>query len=160
MNPKSAPSSPATSVLFVCMGNICRSPAAEGVFRKQVTEAGRAGEFEIDSAGTNSYHVGHPADSRMKTIAAGRGYQLDSISRQIQRQDFDRFDFIVVMDEDNFAKVSRQDPGSRAEVVRMCDYCESRDETEVPDPYYGGEAGFQQVIDILEDACSGLLKRL
>jgi protein-tyrosine phosphatase len=149
----------AISILFVCLGNICRSPTAEGVFRKLVSDAGRESEFEVDSAGTANYHSGGPADSRMRATAKIRGYQLDSIARQITHADFERFDLIVTMDNDNFHDVSAVNPGSRAKIVRMCDYCEAFDETEVPDPYYGGEAGFQNVIDILEDACVNLLRQ-
>lgn len=149
-----------TSVLFVCMGNICRSPTAEGVFRKMVTDAGRSSEFEIDSAGTIGYHTGEPADRRMRSAADGRGYQLDSRARQIKTSDFHRFDWIVTMDDANFDEVILLDPGSKARVVRMCDYCEIHSETEVPDPYYGGEAGFYKVIDILEDACANLLVQI
>jgi len=147
------------SVLFVCMGNICRSPTAEGVFRKLVSEAGRHSDFEIDSAGTIGYHAGDRADRRMRAAAADRGYQLDSIARRIEVADFDRFDLIVAMDNANFRDVSAMAPESEARIVRMCDYCEEHEETEVPDPYYGGEAGFQKVIDILEDACSNLLRQ-
>lgn len=147
-----------TSILFVCMGNICRSPTAEGVFRKLVTDAGRESEFTIDSAGTIGYHSGEPADSRMRAAAAARGYQLDSLARRVTASDFDQFDLIVTMDEDNFLNVSAMDPGNGARIVRMCEYCTEHDETEVPDPYYGGPAGFQTVINILEDACSNLLK--
>jgi protein-tyrosine phosphatase len=148
------------SVLFVCMGNICRSPAAEGVFRKLVTDAGRESEFHIDSAGTHGYHIGHPPDSRMLAAAAGRGYRLDSTARRILSDDFERFELIVVMDDDNFRQVSALHTGAGAQVVRMCDYCEVREETEVPDPYYGGDAGFEQVLDILEDACANLLRQV
>jgi protein-tyrosine phosphatase len=140
------------------MGNICRSPAAEGVFRKLVADAGRGADFHIDSAGTISYHAGHPADSRMRAAAAQRGFQLDSIARRICHDDFDRFDLIVTMDEENFQAVGAMDPGGKAKVVRMCDYSTGRDEREVPDPYYGGDAGFHQVLDILENACANLLK--
>jgi protein-tyrosine phosphatase len=142
------------------MGNICRSPAAEGVFRKLVVDAGREAEFHIDSAGTHGYHIGHPPDSRMRAAAAGRGYLLGSTARRIERTDFDRFQLIVTMDEDNFREVSALHSGAGARVVRLCDYCEQRDETEVPDPYYGGAAGFEQVLDILEDACSNLLRQV
>ena len=147
------------SILFVCMGNICRSPTAEGVFRKLVSDAGRDAEFKIDSAGTISFHAGGKADRRMRAAAEGRGYSLDSIARQIKHTDFDHFDLIVTMDDANFDDVSAMHPGSGARLVRMCDYCEEFDETEVPDPYYGGEAGFHKVIDILEDACSNLLRQ-
>jgi protein-tyrosine phosphatase len=148
------------SVLFVCMGNICRSPAAEGVFRKLVSDAGRTDEFHIDSAGTHGYHVGHPPDSRMLAAAAGRGYRLDSKARRLDASDFERFQWIVTMDEDNYANVGAMDSGGGARVVRMVDYCERLDPPEVPDPYYGGAAGFEEVLDILEDACSGFLRRV
>ena len=94
----------------------------------------------------------------MRAAARGRGYSLESIARRIEPGDFDRFDLIVTMDDENFQNVSAINPGSRARVVRMCDYCEKHQETEVPDPYYGGEAGFQYVIDMLEDACANLLR--
>ena len=148
-----------TSILFVCMGNICRSPTAEGVFRKLVSDAGRSADFEIDSAGTIGYHVGHPADSRMQAAAKERGYRLDSIARRVERDDFDRFDLIVAMDNDNYRDLNSMNPGSRSEIIRMCDYCEEHDATEVPDPYYGGDQGFYTVIDILEDACQNLLRQ-
>lgn len=142
------------------MGNICRSPTAEGVFRKLVDEAGRGSEFEIDSAGTIGYHQGDKADSRMRAAAESRGYLLEGRARQIDLRDFDLFDLIVTMDEENYRNVEALDPGSRARLVRMCDYCEVHDVTEVPDPYYGGERGFHVVIDILEDSCGNLLQKL
>lgn len=149
-----------TSVLFVCMGNICRSPTAEGVFRQLVFDAGRDAEFEVDSAGTIGYHQGERADPRMRAAASGRGYELSSRARRIELLDFDRFDLIVTMDEDNYRDVEAMNPGSRARVVRMIDYCKEHQVSEVPDPYYGGESGFHQVIDILEDSCGNLLHRL
>jgi len=148
------------SVLFVCMGNICRSPTAEGVFRKLVTGSGRVAEFDIDSAGTIGYHSGSSADARMRAAAQARGYSLDSRARRIESSDFSRFDLIVTMDDANYSDVQAMDDGSGARIVRMCDYCEEHDETEVPDPYYGGEQGFVTVIDILEDACGNLLKQI
>ncbi|MBT8046957.1 MAG: low molecular weight phosphotyrosine protein phosphatase [Xanthomonadales bacterium] len=148
------------SVLFVCMGNICRSPTAEGIFRKLVSEAGRDADFSIDSAGTIGYHAGHKADSRMRSAAAARGYDLTSMARRIETEDFHQFDWIVTMDDDNFRDVNRINPEARARVVRMCEYCESHDVSEVPDPYYGGEQGFHTVIDILEDACGNFLRRV
>ncbi|MGD2128992.1 MAG: low molecular weight protein-tyrosine-phosphatase [Lysobacterales bacterium] len=147
-----------TSILFVCMGNICRSPTAEAVFKKLVSDAGRSGEFTVESAGTIGYHAGSPPDSRMRAAAESRGYRLESVARQIKPSDYDQFDMIVTMDEDNFREVTARDPGSLARIVRMCDYCEIHQVGEVPDPYYGGEQGFHKVIDILEDACSNLLR--
>lgn len=141
------------------MGNICRSPAAEGVFRQMVTDAGLEERIEIDSAGTHSYHVGHPADERMRNVARGRGYELDSIARKLVVEDFDRFDLIITMDEENFDEAMSLRPGKGAQVVRMTDYCEVSDADEVPDPYYGKEEGFHTVIDILEDGCFNLLQR-
>jgi protein-tyrosine phosphatase len=142
------------------MGNICRSPTAEGVFRKLVSDAGRDSKFRVDSAGTIGYHSGGMADRRMRSAALERGYILESRARRIEPADFDRFDLIVTMDEANFRDVQEMNPGAGAQVVRMCDYCEEHEETEVPDPYYGGEAGFYKVIDILEDACGNLLRQL
>jgi len=142
------------------MGNICRSPAAEGVFRKFVSAAGRDEEFYVDSAGTIGYHAGGRADSRMRAVAQSRGYRLESIARRIEVEDFDIFDFIVTMDDDNFRDVSAMDPGDGASVVRMCDYCEKHDNSEVPDPYYGGATGFENVLDILEDACASFLRQV
>jgi len=147
------------SLLFVCMGNICRSPAAEGVFRKVVADAGRAHEFEIDSAGTIGYHQGNPADSRMRAAASRRGYRLDSRARRLADDDYGRFQLIVAMDDDNYRDILAGHPGEGAEVVRMVDFCTTVDATEVPDPYYGGPAGFEHVLDILEDACGGLMRR-
>lgn len=95
----------------------------------------------------------------MRTVAKERGYRLESIARRIKRTDFEHFDLIVAMDDDNFHDVKAMSPGSGARIVRMCDYCEAFDETEVPEPYYGGEAGFNRVIDILEDACTNLLRQ-
>ena len=148
------------SILFICLGNICRSPAAEGVFRKMVAYSGRGKEFSIDSAGTNGYHIGDLADPRMRAAAASRGYSLESRARRIDHKDFDQFDLIVTMDEANYRHITTMHPGIGAEVVRMCDYCKKHQLAEVPDPYYGEEADFNEVLDILEDACANLLKTL
>lgn len=148
------------SILFVCMGNICRSPAAEGVFRNMVSNADREAEFEIDSAGTIGYHSGDRADSRMRAAASQRGYVLESRARRLEQSDFDEFDLIVAMDNDNYRDIRDRRQEQGAAVVRMCDYCTVRRESEVPDPYYGGPSGFEDVLDILEDACSGLLEQL
>ncbi|MBT8039401.1 MAG: low molecular weight phosphotyrosine protein phosphatase [Xanthomonadales bacterium] len=147
-------------VLFVCMGNICRSPAAEGVFRKLVENAGADDRFKIDSAGTIGYHAGEPADSRMRQAASRRGYSLDSRARRVVAGDFGDFDLIVTMDEANYRDVAERDTGQGARVVRMTDYCRRHRIDEVPDPYYGGSDGFENVLNILEDACSILLEEL
>ena len=147
------------SVLFVCMGNICRSPAAEGVFRKLVADAGRADEFDIDSAGTISYHSGDRADRRMRAAAEERGYRLESIARRVRPEDFERFELIVAMDDANFDDLQPRARHGSARLVRMCAYSSQSGILEVPDPYYGGDAGFQIVLDILEDACANLLRR-
>lgn len=142
------------------MGNICRSPSAEGVFRKLVADAGLDDAFEIDSAGTIGYHSGDRADSRMRAAASARGYSLDSRARRIEVRDFEDFDLVVTMDDANYRDVRDIDPGNGARVVKMCEYCSRHDETEVPDPYYGGARGFETVLDILEDACGNLLEQL
>lgn len=151
-----------TRVLFVCLGNICRSPAAEGVFLSQLQQAGLAHAFEVDSAGTGGWHVGHPADARMRAAAERRGILLTSRARQLEREDLDRFDHILTMDEDNLAAV-RALAGSgshRATVTPLTSYCRRHGASHVPDPYYGGSQGFEQVLDLLDDACAGLLAQL
>lgn len=146
-------------ILFVCMGNICRSPAAEGVFRKLVRAKGLCGAIEIDSAGTIDYHAGQPSDERMRRAANRRGFRLESIARGIEREDFPRFDWIVTMDEANYANVLRLAPseGDRRKVRRFTDWVDMEGIDEVPDPYYGGSSGFDHVLDILEDGCENLL---
>lgn len=141
------------------MGNICRSPAAEGVLRQRVREAGLAEAIEVDSAGTGGWHAGEPADARMIAAAARRGYELTGRARQVMASDFERFDWIVVMDRQNLRDLKPFDPGGgRWSKVRLLgEFCTRHDEEEVPDPYYGGEAGFQKVLDLLEDGCAGLL---
>lgn len=149
-------------ILFVCLGNICRSPAAEAVFRDRVEKAGLAGRFEIDSAGLIGYHAGDGADPRMKAHAARRGYRLDSISRPVAPEDFDRFDRIVGMDDRNLRELRRlgRKTESGAAICKMTDFCRKSDCTEVPDPYYGGDAGFELLLDLIEDASDGLLERI
>ncbi len=153
---------PPTRVLFVCMGNICRSPAAEGVFLHLLAEAGLEDCFAVDSAGTGGWHVGHRADRRMIAAAERRGIHLPSRARQIEAADLQRFDHILTMDADNLAAVrrlERQAPGG-ARISPLIDHCRQRRSPEVPDPYYGGEDGFERVLDLLEDACAGLLEDL
>ncbi len=146
-------------ILFVCMGNICRSAAAEGYFRHILDEAGLLDEYVVDSAGTIGYHAGSPADGRMQDAAAERGYRLDSRSRRVVVEDFDRFDLILAMDRDNLSdlKSLQQQSNSGAELKLFCEYCRDHDLQDVPDPYYGGARGFEIVLDIVEDGCRELL---
>ena len=154
--------SPVERILFVCLGNICRSPAAEEVMRKLVSDAGLEHEFFLDSAGLIDYHEGEPADARMRAHAARRGYHITHLSRPVRYDDFVDFDWIVVMDDRNISKLQSLAPGLEEEkkVVRMTDYCRLKVVDHVPDPYYGGDSGFENVLDILEDACAGLLDTL
>ncbi len=135
---------------------------AEGVFRKLVADAGRITEFTIDSAGTSGYHQGGPPDARMRAHASRRGYHLTHLSRRVQAEDLERFDLVIAMDNHNVEKLhgmARSDDQA-AKIKRMTDYCRHHQATEIPDPYYGGDAGFEHVIDLLEDACEGLLETL
>ena len=152
------------NVLFVCLGNICRSPAAEGVFLHLLNERGLSDRFVVDSAGTGGWHTGNPADRRMQAAAARRGIQLLSRARQISLDDLSDFDLVLTMDDANLAAVQglAREAGNRATatVRPMLSYSQRFSETEVPDPYYGGEAGFEHVLDLLEDPCSNLLDEL
>lgn len=156
------------SVLFVCMGNICRSPTAEGVFVRQVHEAGLSELVRIDSAGTHAYHVGHAPDERMQRAALRRGYDLSTQrARKVEAQDFTRFDYVLAMDEDNLAILqqlrAQLDAASvRAHLGLMMDFADAQAShpREVPDPYYGGEAGFERVLDMIEVAAEGLLESI
>ena len=146
-------------ILFVCLGNICRSPAAEGIMKHIVSENGRDDDFLIDSAGIGPWHVGELPDTRMRRHGAARGYNFNSRARQICRQDFSDFDLIVVMDHDNYRAVSHLAPTPKAmyKVVMMADYLRNfPGHSTVPDPYYGGDSGFELVLDLLEDACRQL----
>ena len=148
--------------MFVCLGNICRSPAAEEIMRRLVADAGLDKEIVLDSAGLIDYHEGEPADGRMRAHAARRGYQITHLSRPVRYDDFFDFDIIVGMDDRNISKLKALAPGLDEErkVVRMTDYCRLKVADHVPDPYYGGASGFENVLDILEDACAGLLDTL
>ena len=151
----------AISVLFVCMGNICRSPTAEGVFRHHVSEAGLNELIEIDSAGTHAYHVGEPPDRRARAAAERRGVSLEDIrARRVHPDDFDRFSYIVAMDQDNLAILEEQAEGMHREKLRLFLEFSVGPEREVPDPYYGGPTGFERVLDLVEDASRGLLEEL
>ena len=151
-------------ILFVCLGNICRSPAAEGVFLHLLKERGLSNQFLVDSAGTGGWHVGNPADRRMQAAANRRGIQLPSRARQISFDDFSEFDLVLTMDNANLTAVQSlaRKAGARATAMiqPMLSYAHRFSETEVPDPYYGGEAGFEHVLDLLEDACVNLLDEL
>ena len=151
-----------TRILFICMGNICRSPCAEGIMQNLVKQRGLENEFECDSAGTIDYHQGDPADLRMREHASLRGYELNSIARKFILQDFENFDWIITMDENNYSQISLLDKNNifTHKIRRMTDFCEGTKISSVPDPYYGGSQGFENVIDILEDACRGFLKHL
>jgi protein-tyrosine phosphatase len=150
------------SVLFCCMGNICRSPTAEGVFRHQVTLAGLEMRVRIDSAGTHDYHIGHAPDSRSQDAAAARGYALGNLrARQVAQQDFAAFDYILAMDKGNLAELRRVVPQEhRAKPRLFMDFSAGRAGSEVPDPYHGGPEGFEQVLDMVEDGCAGLLRAI
>lgn len=151
-------------LLFVCLGNICRSPSAEAVMNTYLKINQLESEFECDSAGTSGWHVGGPADSRMKQHAIKRDYNLTSIARQFDPEnDFNDFDLIIGMDEQNVndlkSFVSNSNDANK--IKSMTDYCSRFSKYDsVPDPYYGGSKGFELVLDILEDACEGLLKEL
>nr|WP_321450744.1 low molecular weight protein-tyrosine-phosphatase [uncultured Carboxylicivirga sp.] len=152
-----------TKILFVCLGNICRSPSAEAVMKAMVEKKGLTQRFEIDSAGTAAYHSGEPADQRMQRHAINRNYRLTSISRKVNAKvDFDYFDYIIAMDDQNVEDLEfmAHNDAQRAKISKMTDYCTSFEYTTVPDPYYGGAAGFELVLDLLEDACMGLINHI
>ena len=149
------------SILFVCMGNICRSPAAEGVFRYYVNQQGAAEDFYIDSAGTIDYHSGNPADPRMREAAARRGYTLTSVSRQVTPEDLEEFDLIVAMDGDNLWYLEELAGGPQTNIRLLGSFLPGYQghpgqAPGVPDPYYGGPQGFEDVLDMLERACPGM----
>ncbi len=148
-------------ILFVCMGNICRSPTAEGVMRHRVEALGLASRFHIDSAGTHNYHPGSPPDERTQRHARSRGYDLSALrARQIREEDYERFDLILTMDWDNQALAEEMSPAQhRHKVRRLAEFFLTRTETVVPDPYYGGREDFERVIDLVEDGIEGLLRR-
>jgi protein-tyrosine phosphatase len=150
------------SVLFVCMGNICRSPTAEAVFRKLAAEAGLDGRIHADSAGTHGYHEGAAPDPRATAAARQRGFELAAIrARRVSAEDFERFDLILAMDEDNLDDLRRVAPaGARAELRLLLEFARGRRERAVPDPYYGGRTGFERVLDLVTEACAGLLEEL
>jgi low molecular weight protein-tyrosine phosphatase len=151
-----------TRILFVCMGNICRSPTAEGVFRMVVSRVATDVDIEIDSAGTHDYHVGQAPDRRAQEAARRRGIDLSrQRARLVTRADFDRFDLILAMDRQNLGTLRSLAPAERRERIRLVmDYAPAAHAREVPDPYYGGATGFEEVLDLLEEAADGLLQQL
>lgn len=148
--------------MFVCLGNICRSPSAEAVMKKLVREAGLDERIKVDSAGIIGYHEGERADPRMRAHAARRGYRLDSISRPVRTEDFYDFDLIIGMDDRNIDDLKRKAPdlASVEKIHRMTEYSRNKLYDHIPDPYYSGAEGFELVLDLLEDACGGLLECL
>jgi protein-tyrosine phosphatase len=153
---------PTISVLFVCMGNICRSPTAEGVFRKYVVDAGLEDKIHTDSAGTHAYHSGEGPDHRARAAAERRGFSLEGLSaRRVTETDFEDFSYIVAMDEDNLsALLDVADEQYHGKVRLFLEFSKSMPVREVPDPYYGGSAGFERVLDLVEDASQALLEIL
>jgi len=150
------------SVLFVCLGNICRSPTAEAVFRERVIAAGLEEKIRIDSAGTGDWHIGRAPDPRTREAAARRGYQMDSLrARQVSPQDFYEFDVVLAMDNANLADLQAMQPADvTVSLGRFLDYSSETSVSEVPDPYYGGEDGFDRVLDLIEGGAEGLLDAL
>ena len=152
---------PLFSVLFVCLGNICRSPAAEGIMKHQLEINGLTDKVFVDSAGIGGWHVGDLPDARMRVHGSRRGYDFCSRARQIKRADFDRFDLIIVMDDDNYDDVCSlaRNEDDRAKVHLMTEYLNRfKGRRSVPDPYYGGDAGFELVLELLEDGCERLIE--
>lgn len=149
-------------ILFVCMGNICRSPTAEAVARRMARDAGLDGRVEFDSAGTHGYHIGDPPDHRAITAGRRRGYDLTPLrARKVAQHDFAAFDVVLAMDDDNHAHLLRQCPPEyRGRVHRLLDYAQACTMREVPDPYYGGSEHFDDVIDLVEQGVAGLLDAL
>ena len=150
-------------LLFVCLGNICRSPAAVGIMKAMVEKRGLSHMFEIDSCGIGPWHVGELPDSRMRRHGHDHGYRFDHRARQIRREDFDRFDHIIVMDHENYCTITSMAPDntSKAKVEMIAQYISNHKNVDVvPDPYYGGDKGFELVIELLEDACEGIIDTL
>ena len=149
-------------LLFVCLGNICRSPSAENIMNHLIEQAGLSDSIVCDSAGTSSYHIGSPPDRRMAAAAKSRGIILKGQARQFQRSDFEKFDLILAMDQDNYRDILFLDPQKKYQdkVKLICEFASNHREREVPDPYYGGSEGFNRVIDLLLDACEGLLQNV
>ncbi|MDD2720291.1 MAG: low molecular weight phosphotyrosine protein phosphatase [Gallionella sp.] len=149
------------SVLFVCMGNICRSPTAEAVFRHYVENAGLSELIRVDSAGTHDYHIGDPPDARTRRAAEQRGYDMGGLrGRQVGPADFHRFDYVLAMDQANLSILNHIAPAGATPARLFLEYAQHHREREVPDPYYGGADGFERVLDMVEDAAQGLLQHI
>tara|TARA_Y100001978_G_scaffold202458_1_gene223701 strand:+ start:3810 stop:4283 length:474 start_codon:yes stop_codon:yes gene_type:complete len=150
------------SILFVCLGNICRSPAAEAIFIDLITKKGVQDQFLVDSAGTGSWHVGKKADSRMRFAAKQRNINITSSARQISKNDFSKFNYILAMDNSNFKNImnfkNRESAEDSPKILKIQDFASHYREKEVPDPYFGGDEGFDYVLDILEDSVNGFFK--
>jgi protein-tyrosine phosphatase len=152
-------------LLFVCLGNICRSPTAEGVMRALLEREGLAGQIELDSAGTGAWHVGSSPDRRARSAARGRGIELSGSARQVEPGDFERFDLVLAMDLENARELRAlaRGEGERAKVRLLREFdpeSAARGDLEVPDPYYGAAGGFEEVLDLVEAACEGLLAEI
>ena len=150
-------------ICFVCLGNICRSPTAEGAMRKLVAEAGLGDRVEVDSAGTDAYHVGEPPDERSAATALGQGVRLTSVARQFSASDFERFDYVIAMDRENQESLRSRapTPEAAASVTLLRGYdSEASGDLDVPDPYYGGSRGFERVFEICQRGCGGLLAHI
>lgn len=149
-------------VLFVCLGNICRSPAAHAVMEKLVREHGYWDQIEVDSAGTMGYHSGEPCDSRMDQELRSRGYRCTHLARRVAPGDFDKFDYVLAMDRENLSNLQRmvRGTGQESKVSLLLDHCADAGTCEVPDPYYGGRRGFEQVVDLVEKGCEALLEKI
>lgn len=149
-------------ILFICLGNICRSASAEEIMRTLIKKEGLENEIDVDSAGISGYHEGDLPDARMRAHAIRRGYRLTHLSRPVRTEDFYNFDLIIGMDDSNIDALHDKAPDTDSEkkIRRMTDFCRTKVADHVPDPYYGGAQGFENVLDILEDACQGLLEEI
>ncbi len=152
-----SPSPRKIRVLFVCHGNLCRSPAAEAILKQRLAEMGLEESVDVDSAGTSIYHRGQPPDSRMRIAAGKRGYQLNSRSKPLERQDVDSSDLIIVMDRENYRQVLCMATDAPDNLHYLSEFLEAGRPRDVPDPYYGGEEGFESVLDVLEEAIPKIL---
>lgn len=151
-----------TKVLFVCLGNICRSPTAEGVFSKVVNDANLSEQIKVDSAGTGNWHIGHPPDNRAIKAAALRGIDISGLrARQVSASDMHVFDYIIAMDNQNLADLKQLSiPSHHYKINLFLSYADQYDDSEVPDPYYGGNQGFETALNMIENASEGLLKKI